>query len=434
VAIIRDIVDVRARPTVVRLEEAAGADWVSASYHLTPDVSAHVRALERAFAMPHGVGAFLVAPYGAGKSHFLAWLASRVEAGEVASPAHSVVRLSLLNHRAALGLEAIVLGALGKEGRSIRQLHETYPLPSAYDRLVPGRALAPEERRFLERVCEGLGVAPPADASVLAEQRAVQIVRAALREKRTALERVREVVECEPVLAQKIDELERWCAMLDPPADELDAMGKLAGELGAASRLIDPLRELEDLPQRVERAKRELARFAHLAQQPAMAGEPLGEPPPLGETSALEAWLARAGERYAAYVARYREAHDRFWLEQGAPSVWKPPRVAESGHLGLDTRSSACARSRGRRSARVALASAISRSRPAVRAASTARARVTPSSCARVRRCASASSASSGSSSGARRFAIVSTRGPERASSATTRRAPTSKASVRGPG
>ena len=37
---IRDIVDVRARPSVVRLEEAARGEL--ASYHVTPEVQAHV--------------------------------------------------------------------------------------------------------------------------------------------------------------------------------------------------------------------------------------------------------------------------------------------------------------------------------------------------------------------------------------------------------
>ena len=44
---LRQLVDVRRRPTVVRLEhlDQQGSEWITEAYHLTPDVESHLSAL-----------------------------------------------------------------------------------------------------------------------------------------------------------------------------------------------------------------------------------------------------------------------------------------------------------------------------------------------------------------------------------------------------
>ena len=61
---IRDIVTVRAHPTVVRLDDLEGASpaWIHESFLLTPEIEGHLRALVHAFAAPHGTGVFLIGP------------------------------------------------------------------------------------------------------------------------------------------------------------------------------------------------------------------------------------------------------------------------------------------------------------------------------------------------------------------------------------
>ncbi|MDI7268853.1 MAG: DUF6079 family protein, partial [Myxococcota bacterium] len=109
---IRERVEVRAQPTVVRLEESAGAAWITEAYHLTDEVRAHIGALQRVLAGPAGAGAFLIAPYGSGKSHFLAYLTQRLRAGDLRRPAPEVVPISLLNYGAEARLEEIIARAL----------------------------------------------------------------------------------------------------------------------------------------------------------------------------------------------------------------------------------------------------------------------------------------------------------------------------------
>lgn len=107
---IRDLVDLRVQPTVVRLQESLGADWIRESTLLTPAFARGAEELSRALDAETGTGAFLVGPYGCGKSHFLAWLAWHV--GRRPAPP-DVVALSLLNFRAETPLEDAVCAAVG---------------------------------------------------------------------------------------------------------------------------------------------------------------------------------------------------------------------------------------------------------------------------------------------------------------------------------
>ena len=114
---IGDLVTVRPHPTVVRLEDTRGADsgWIEQAYLLTAEVRGHLRALRHLLAREHGSGVFLIGHYGAGKSHFLAYLERRLSRGDLAEPAPAVVALSLLNYRAQTALEEIVAGTLELE-------------------------------------------------------------------------------------------------------------------------------------------------------------------------------------------------------------------------------------------------------------------------------------------------------------------------------
>ncbi len=112
---IRDVVEVRRHPTVVRLDHLAAPDrgWITAAYHLTEEVRAHLEVLDRVLSAACGSGMFLIGPYGSGKSHFLAYVAEGIRAGTLADGGPDVVAISLVNFRSEMALEDIVAGALG---------------------------------------------------------------------------------------------------------------------------------------------------------------------------------------------------------------------------------------------------------------------------------------------------------------------------------
>jgi len=118
---IGDLVTVIPRPTVVRLDDLDGErrDWIVDGYHLTPDVERFLASIRAWLGRPEGGGAFLVGPYGSGKSHFLAFLTAEIRAGRL-GPAESpeVVTISLVNFRADRALEDIVSDAVGLTKRA----------------------------------------------------------------------------------------------------------------------------------------------------------------------------------------------------------------------------------------------------------------------------------------------------------------------------
>ncbi len=164
---IRDLVTVTPRPTVVRLDDLRGQnrEWIVQGYHLTPEVERFVAAVEAWLRQEHGGGAFLVGAYGSGKSHFLAYLSERIEAGELGpDPGPAVVPLSLVNHRASEPLEDIVAAAVGAGAgtgdrrRAWGALAERYPHGllllvdelSEFLRSKPTPAAFNEDVRFLQ--------------------------------------------------------------------------------------------------------------------------------------------------------------------------------------------------------------------------------------------------------------------------------------------
>lgn len=111
---IRDLVDVVDRPRVVRLDDLTAADpgWITATYHATPEVAAHLETLRRALAQATGVGMFLIGQYGSGKSHLLAYVAQNLAAGRLIDAPPQVVSVSLLNYPSEISLEQVTTGAL----------------------------------------------------------------------------------------------------------------------------------------------------------------------------------------------------------------------------------------------------------------------------------------------------------------------------------
>jgi len=115
---IKDFVDVRRHPTVVRLQdlEGEGSRWLTESFLLTREVQGHLQALTGLFGKTGtGGGAFLIGHYGSGKSHFLAYLTLQLRAGALIPHPPEVVAISLVNFSAANRLEDIISGALGLE-------------------------------------------------------------------------------------------------------------------------------------------------------------------------------------------------------------------------------------------------------------------------------------------------------------------------------
>ncbi|MEN8132465.1 MAG: DUF6079 family protein, partial [Pseudomonadota bacterium] len=115
---IREVVNVRVHPTVVRLQdlEKENARWLSDSFLITPEVKNHLRVLKRVFRRKSGSGIFLIGHYGSGKSHFLAYLTQQLRDASLLPAPPEVIPLSLVNFSAANRLEDIFSGALGIRG------------------------------------------------------------------------------------------------------------------------------------------------------------------------------------------------------------------------------------------------------------------------------------------------------------------------------
>lgn len=115
---------VRPHPTVVRLEESLAAAWIRDAYYLTDEVKRHLDALRSALAADTGLGAFLIGQYGAGKSHFLAYLTQELQGGASFARPPDVCALSMLNYPATTRLEDAVSRALEIEpGADDRRIH-----------------------------------------------------------------------------------------------------------------------------------------------------------------------------------------------------------------------------------------------------------------------------------------------------------------------
>ncbi|MGH8472740.1 MAG: hypothetical protein ACREVJ_09880, partial [Gammaproteobacteria bacterium] len=96
---IRDFVEARAQPTVVRLQDLQSEhpEWLSESFILTAEVRAHLEVLSRLLSGGRGSGVFLLGQYGAGKSHLLAYLAQQVSLGRLLPDPPDLVPISLVD-------------------------------------------------------------------------------------------------------------------------------------------------------------------------------------------------------------------------------------------------------------------------------------------------------------------------------------------------
>ena len=107
---LKSLVDVRRRPTVVRLEHLDGndAEWITESYFITRDVENHLSSIREVLGREAGTGMFLIGQYGSGKSHFLAYVIDRLRNSEFVPDGPVPHAISLLNFRAELTLESIL--------------------------------------------------------------------------------------------------------------------------------------------------------------------------------------------------------------------------------------------------------------------------------------------------------------------------------------
>jgi len=108
---IRDVVDIRPHPAVVRLSESGTALWIRESFVCTPEVEAHLQVIRNLLVRACGCGAFVIGQYGCGKSHLLSYLLQEAGAGGFGEI--RAVAISLVNYAASVPLEEIVSQALG---------------------------------------------------------------------------------------------------------------------------------------------------------------------------------------------------------------------------------------------------------------------------------------------------------------------------------
>ena len=112
---IREHVDVTPQPTVIRLDHLRGENpqWISNSYYITQETENHLHTLRVLFEKDSGCGVFLVGHYGAGKSHFLAYVTQQIQANAFSKRNPDAIAISLVNYKAAEPLESIVERELG---------------------------------------------------------------------------------------------------------------------------------------------------------------------------------------------------------------------------------------------------------------------------------------------------------------------------------
>ena len=237
-----------------------------------------------------------------------------------------------------------------KGKRSYRDAWGTAPLPSLYDRVVPGRALTLDQLSTLKALCDGFAVKPPRAWTALAQRRAIQELRGLATQRMAALQALR--IRLAPdgpgrrLYASAGTLLSRWEA-LDDGNDDIEAFVRFTQEIGSATRFVEAETTLRSAADKLEQRVSELGRLVHLLGHAAVLGWPhsglgrrvaeLGDPPELDEADALDRWIDRATATYAAFVDSYREHHDAFWAAHTASkSPWRPPAIAGLRVLGLD--------------------------------------------------------------------------------------------------
>ena len=100
---------------MIRLDHLRGenAQWISNSYYITQETENHLHTLRVLFEKDSGCGVFLVGHYGAGKSHFLAYVTQQIQANAFSKRNPDAIAISLVNYKAAEPLESIVERELG---------------------------------------------------------------------------------------------------------------------------------------------------------------------------------------------------------------------------------------------------------------------------------------------------------------------------------
>ncbi|HVS62293.1 MAG TPA: DUF6079 family protein [Thermoanaerobaculia bacterium] len=276
----------------------------------------------------------------------------------LSAPIHGLVA-----DQAALLLVVLVIAGeidLLLEGRSIRDLYESVPDPLAYERIVPGAHLSAESLRAFEELRRGLGLPAVKEWTAIAQRASGRELCERAAERVGELTRLRqrlETIEAGGSLIERIEGVVELWRLLVPDEDAGEARGdvlrlveRFLERASPVEELVRRDRELDQLPERIERLGRELARVRHLLAQlrsmedlaPAVALrlEALGEAPSLSRPEDVAAWLERAREAYQQHAVGYRRAHEEFWrgYDQHPARRWRAPKVAGSRHLGLADR------------------------------------------------------------------------------------------------
>jgi hypothetical protein len=234
-----------------------------------------------------------------------------------------------------------------KGGRGYRELAETLPLPSDYERIVPARALGLDELKALEQLCDGLRLRTPGQWSVLAQRQTARRLRELAGERRQVLTGLARRLDGQPggeALGERVAaHLALWRGL--EQGEELAALQQFLFEAAPVGRFLHEAGELAALPERLERLLSELGRLRHLFGGPPFTeGDWTGrmdlatEPPGLDRLEELEAWLEAGRRLYQEYTRSYREAHDAWWAgcNRDPRWSWQPPPLAASRHLHLD--------------------------------------------------------------------------------------------------
>ncbi len=238
-----------------------------------------------------------------------------------------------------------------KGRKSYRELYETMPRPIQYDRIVAGRALAVEELRDLERLVDGLRMRRPERWTVLAQRKAAGRIREIGESTRAKLlvfaERL-EKTEGGHELVTEIREIMNTWTILDTGSDEIAGLRLFLREIGSPEQFVARMRELMQLPGRVDRLSGERQRFLFLfghkglgaESQPEMAAavDALGQAPGIAAPDELARWIEGAENLYARYERSYARLHAQWWKEwSDRAAAWTPPAVARSSNLGIDS-------------------------------------------------------------------------------------------------
>jgi hypothetical protein len=213
-----------------------------------------------------------------------------------------------------------------------------------------GRALSTEQLKALEDMCRGLELRCPRQWTVAVQRQAVARLGQRLERVRDALEPLLEKVrrvEAGGELSGRIESAVTACSIVASASEPLAGFVELLKTIDSPRAFVANLRELEELPVKLERLLREVRRIRHLLSHPAVQAwddvhlqtrlEALGEPPGLDDPGAAEAWLAEGRSTYERYAVEYRRRHAEWCAEVARHRIWswQPPPLAHLRHVEL---------------------------------------------------------------------------------------------------